>query len=362
MESAVQQHDRFEVLDGLRGIAAFAVLLLHISPIEAIDLVPHATLAVDFFFGLSGFVIAAAYEKRLAGPLGIGAFMRLRMIRLYPLICLGAVFGAIGYVKAYDLQTLLLLFITGIFLIPTPLGSEAEGRTLIAINPASWSLLSELLVNLLYAVIAPRLESRILVAVVIASAVALIITGSFFGGLDIGNLWGNGWAGIPRVLFSFFAGVTLLRLRRQGKLRHFTAPAPLIAISLILVMMVPHLGRFNLLYDTLIIMFFFPILLVVGSNTSPGKLAATCNLFGAVSYPAYILQSGITTHLRALPTHFHLTGWTATAFSLMIGLIFLIFSWLVLKKFDEPLRARLQAQGKLRANERPTLSYPPPPA
>lgn len=55
---------RFLVLDGLRGIAAAAVLWWHAGYGFAFPYYPrHGYLAVDFFFGLSGFVLAHAYAE-----------------------------------------------------------------------------------------------------------------------------------------------------------------------------------------------------------------------------------------------------------------------------------------------------------
>jgi peptidoglycan/LPS O-acetylase OafA/YrhL len=54
----------------LRGIAAIVVVIFHdLSPFDLDSLIPHAPLAVDFFFCLSGFVVAYAYEKRLLGTM-----------------------------------------------------------------------------------------------------------------------------------------------------------------------------------------------------------------------------------------------------------------------------------------------------
>lgn len=79
---------RFEVLDSWRGIAACMVALYHFpanSHIYSLGLLRHAFLFVDLFFVLSGFVIAANYQARLAADFGIGRFMWLRLGRLYPL-------------------------------------------------------------------------------------------------------------------------------------------------------------------------------------------------------------------------------------------------------------------------------------
>ena len=58
----------YPVLDGLRGIAALAVVLFHLAEIHAgspeARLINHGYLAVDFFFVLSGFVIGYAYDGR----------------------------------------------------------------------------------------------------------------------------------------------------------------------------------------------------------------------------------------------------------------------------------------------------------
>lgn len=59
---------RYEILDGLRGVAAMLVVAFHLfetyfhmSPDQSIN---HGYLAVDFFFVLSGFVIGYAYDDR----------------------------------------------------------------------------------------------------------------------------------------------------------------------------------------------------------------------------------------------------------------------------------------------------------
>ncbi len=78
---------RIEVFDAWRGIAALFVCLFHFPGIyhgSESGLVRHGYLFVDFFFVLSGFVIAQAYTRRLALDKGIGSFLRLRLARLYP--------------------------------------------------------------------------------------------------------------------------------------------------------------------------------------------------------------------------------------------------------------------------------------
>src|SRR6187551_2944695 len=93
-----KQH--FEILDGLRGIAALAVVVFHfmewIFTDSSKNFIGHGFLAVDFFFCLSGFVIGYAYGDRVE-RIGVLEFFKSRLIRLHPLIIFGTVLGLLGY-------------------------------------------------------------------------------------------------------------------------------------------------------------------------------------------------------------------------------------------------------------------------
>jgi peptidoglycan/LPS O-acetylase OafA/YrhL len=82
---------RIPCLDGLRGLAALAVVLFHFNifflPQARLPFVGRAYLAVDLFFMLSGFVMAHVYGRLLASNWRVHAplFARARFARLYPL-------------------------------------------------------------------------------------------------------------------------------------------------------------------------------------------------------------------------------------------------------------------------------------
>lgn len=88
---------RYEILDGLRGVAAVLVVAYHLfetyyhggtsQPIN------HGYLAVDFFFVLSGFVIGYAYDDRW-DRMSTWGFVKRRLIRLHPMVIFGSLFGA----------------------------------------------------------------------------------------------------------------------------------------------------------------------------------------------------------------------------------------------------------------------------
>src|SRR5688572_33021217 len=120
-----KQH--FQILDGLRGIAALAVVIFHfmewIFPDINNNFIGHGFLAVDFFFCLSGFVIGYAYDDRIK-KMGVIEFFKSRLIRLHPLIVLGAVLGLVAFVfdpfggpaEAYSAGRIFLIFLSSIFL------------------------------------------------------------------------------------------------------------------------------------------------------------------------------------------------------------------------------------------------------
>ncbi len=85
----LQTRPHFDMLDGLRGIAALAVVLFHFMEIVFTDysknFIGHGFLAVDFFFCLSGFVIGYAYDTRIE-KMGLRSFFTARLIRLHPFI------------------------------------------------------------------------------------------------------------------------------------------------------------------------------------------------------------------------------------------------------------------------------------
>lgn len=85
---SVTPHRRFEALDSLRGVCAILVVMFHMpvaSHWRDWGLVQHGYLFVDYFFVLSGFVIAHAYSQRLKTPRDAGRFMVRRLGRVWPL-------------------------------------------------------------------------------------------------------------------------------------------------------------------------------------------------------------------------------------------------------------------------------------
>ncbi len=342
---AVREH-KFAVLDGLRVVGALTVLFAHVSETSCPWLVPHAYLAVDFFFMLSGFVIASAYEDRLRGEMTLGAFMRLRFIRLYPLLILGVAIGVLGFSHAYHHEKLLLLALASLILLPTPYGALSDGQNVLPLNSPSWTLSWELVANFVFALIVRRLSNRLLALVIFGCAAGLISTAYLHGSLGVGFSWPNAWGGLPRAGFAFFTGVALYRIRKAGALRKIKSSMPVLCAVLLCLFAIPRGFTFWWLYDLGAVMLAFPLIIACGTNAVAGRMAFLCRMGKQLSYPIYILQGGIWTHIRGLPAHFHLHGAMALPILALAVAVYIGFTFVAFNFYDEPVRKWLSRHNK----------------
>ena len=345
---------RFDALDALRGVAAVAVLFLHVGEPW---IAPHGYLAVDFFFGLSGFVIASAYEEKLrSGTLSFISFTKLRVIRLYPMIILGSIIGAIAFYKVYGIYELWIDAFFGALLVPSPYAMSSEDLNAFPLNPPSWSLLAELLGNLIYAAALPLLGKRSPFALISISGLALIFLGYKYNGLDIGWKINEIHFGIPRFCFSFLIGVWLFRLRSKY-IKYFRSfPLQFIILILALTFIIPKFNNFNWVTDIIIVCLAFPLIIALGASAT-SRQSRLCRIIGELSYPTYVLQGGIVQHLRAISGHFGISGVKSLLLASVMIAMYLAFCWIILKVVDEPIRKRLLGNG-LRKQAAPAQTAP----
>src|SRR5271169_1090407 len=221
--------EHFEVLDGLRGSAAFLIVIFHLFNYSfgfhgPWALVKHAYLAVDFFFALSGFVVAYAYDDRWT-RMTILQFFRIRLIRLHPLVLIGATLGLLGYIfdpfsKAMN-QTaapmLLLEYVTSlVLLLSPPVGGRLHETQ--ALNGPAWSLMQEYLGNIAYALILRRMRTITLAIIFGLSGLLLIWTANTKGSLDGGWDYPEIWMAPLRLTVSFVMGLWLYRIHDRIRL------------------------------------------------------------------------------------------------------------------------------------------------
>ena len=358
----------YHLLDGLRGVAALMVIWYHVFEGYAfaggttIDTFNHGYLAVDFFFILSGFVIGYAYDDRWGKNFTMKDFIKRRLIRLHPMVIMGAVVGAITFYIQGSVQwdgthigisMVMLSLLCTIFFIPAMpgVGYEVRGNgEMFPLNGPCWSLFFEYIGNILYALFIRRLSNKALTIVVVLLGVALA-SFAIFDVSGYGNI-GVGWTldgvnfigGLLRMLFPFSMGMLLSRNFKPMKLRGAFWICTLVMIALFAV---PYLEGTesictNGIYEAFCIIIAFPILLWIGASgtTTDKKSTQICKFLGDISYPVYIIHYPFMylfyAWLWSKEPHITFSQSWPVALCVFFGSILL--AYLCLKLYDEPVR------------------------
>jgi peptidoglycan/LPS O-acetylase OafA/YrhL len=332
----------FYTIDGLRGIAALLVVCRHIVPLHGGTLTFQSSyLAVELFFLFSGFVIAHAYDKRFAAGMKFWEFVKVRLIRLYPLYFLGLAIAVltIPAARLMGLKTWPLepgVLIPNLFILPTLI--SFGGGLVFPFNNPSWTLFFELVGNYAYALMYKGLNNRRLAIVVLISAAFLTWTAFHFHSLDVGYNWRHFVGGFGRVFFSFFMGVAVYRFQDLKPCPIRISPWILmVAMTALLVQTVPR-GLDRELYDVICAVVVFPVFAYLATAVEPGPLGQKAFVLGgASSYALYLIHAPLGGALNVL---FLVYG--RPKGSLLLGLSFIavvaVLSVLVEKYYDGPVR------------------------
>ncbi len=358
----------FHALDGLRGAAAIAVLMAHAAALFRPVWVRSAYLAVDLFFVLSGFVLAHAYGARLRSGLSAAGFMRIRLIRVMPLYLLGTAIAiadalvqrGLGH-TAWGGAALLRSSLAALALVPLPPAPGTPDNFVFPLNVPAWSLLFEFLVNALYAVLAPTLTPRRVAALTGAALLALAITDWRMGSLAGGADWPTLWVGLPRVVFSFFAGVLTYHLAGYiGGRRRFNPWLFLPALMLLFYMPVPAGLRW--LFDLGCAGLLFPglILFAATAELRGQRQQAACSLLGGISFALYTIHVPMLNVAESLLSD-HDVGpaWRAPYTGALFLLVVIGSSIAADRLFDRPLQRWLRSHTGRQA-PRPVAPIAPP--
>jgi peptidoglycan/LPS O-acetylase OafA/YrhL len=347
---------QFHGLNGLRGIAAFAVLFLHGSQLLQLDYIPPAAgLAVDFFFLLSGFVLAYAYDARLHN---IGMtwwrFMALRSIRLYPMLFIGTVLGGIVLLLGHDFEALTFLLMTlgSLLLLPVGLATENPFDQCFPFNNPVWSLFFEFAVNGLYGSRFGKLGQKGLAGFVLFSGVGLIVATAVWDGpySDIGFQNTTSFLlGSARVCYPFWAGILIFRL---GQLRRLpSVPISCVGVLLLALLLLPFGDK---IYSLTLVLLVFPVLLAgaAAANCSHATIGL-CAALGELSYPLYLVHQPIFRAIKHVSAMLALNVSPWMVFAVGAGLSVLVAEALLFG-FDQPIRKllmRLLIRGVVRSDQ-----------
>ena len=374
---------RYEILDGLRGVAAIMVILFHCLetyiPVFGTQHINHGYLAVDFFFVLSGFVIGYAYDDRW-GKMSYWNFFKRRLIRLHPMVIAGTVVGAcffffaegenfplIGTVEPWKFD---LCFVMGLLMIPAGPSLDIRGwQEFNSFNGPNWSLTFEYIGNILYALVLRKLPAIVLAVLCVSS---IFMTMDMTLGWDVFGLFAEpkfdvigGWAitpdqlyiGFGRLLYPFLCGLLISRILPKHMTEKNPSGSPLgmrggfwwASLLLVILFSVPQIGGkagvADGLYQLFAIVVMFPIIVLIGagSKTTDAKSAKWCETLGNLSYPLYITHYPLMyVQMAWVATHRNSPVWHHLILNIGLFILSIGIAWALLKLYDEPVRAWLK--------------------
>lgn len=363
---------RFEILDGLRGVAALIVVAFHLfetySPGFVYQTLNHGYLAVDFFFLLSGYVIGYAYDDRW-GQMSRWDFFKRRLIRLHPLIIVGTLVGVIFFyfgdapifqsVMQTPWHKLILLAFFGSLMIPVPHAMDIRGwHEMYPLNGAAWSLYWEYIANLCYALFIRHFSKLGLAICAFVSALFTIdiaLDIDVFGLLEIRRwpqytvIGGFGlspdqlYIGLARLMYPFFAG---LLMSRMGIAVAIKGGFWWCSLFIAAVLVVPHIGGpekmwMDGIYNAVAVLLLFPVIVALGagSRVTDQRSLGICKFLGDISYPLYIthypliyMQMAWAAQHKDAPQSIHIIV------GISLFLLSIAVAYASLRIYDEPVR------------------------
>ena len=265
---------RLHGLDALRGVAALIVVLYHV---DLMGPWRNGALAVDFFFLLSGYVMARTYEPRMAS-MGVIDFMRRRHRRLIRPFLVGCVFGAVLLLANTSPAAVAGSFGLALLFLPSPF----LGRDVFGINTPGWSLFFELFANVIHAVLLYRLSNRALMFILVSFA-AVYANHVWFHGIYAGLFFERFPITLVRTLVPYISGILLFRTLKD-------TPMPLPGwLAILALPAVIYFADWNGA-KIFVILIGFPLIVSIGLNPVSKALVPVASAIGAMSYPLYAMH------------------------------------------------------------------------
>ena len=388
---------RYEILDGLRGVAALMVVLFHCFetyvPVFGTQHINHGYLAVDFFFLLSGVVIGYAYDDRWEKMTTWGFFKR-RLTRLHPMVIAGTLIGAAlfffagaAFPKTLTVEgwKFALCLVMGLLMIPCGKGLDIRGwGEFNSFNGPNWSLTFEYVGNILYAFVFRHLPKIALAVLCVCCAfftLDLTLGWDVFGLFPVKEFTNSagevvrfggpqytvigGWSltpqqlyiGFSRLLYPFLCGLLISRILPSHRTDANPSGSPIrlkggfwwCSVVMIILFSIPcvggHVGVPDGIYQAVCILVLFPLLVLAGAGSATTHKTSTrvCQFLGNLSYPLYITHYPLMyMQMGWVKAHSDAPVWMHLAVNAGVVFLSVVLAYGVFRMYDEPVRAWLK--------------------
>lgn len=300
----MKQKTYFTELESLRGIAAVLVCLYHARYWIALKNLPfilNFDLFVDFFFVLSGFVIALNFSKSIANISAYSDYLTKRFLRLYPLFFAASIpYFVTSVLKTYfnfhsfDTSN---YFKLNEFLAYISLTSKWGVVDKLIFNHPSWSISVEFFLYIISGILFMTSKNRTvnIIISVLLSLISLTVLMTYGNGM----LNTTGSLSIFRGILSFFIGVIIYYSFNTANTSRI-ANTPFIQNIYLFATLGLVSGAFILINTNPMIKFVFPliwagVIYLVISNRYPSWLINFLKIksivyIGTISYSIYLIH------------------------------------------------------------------------
>lgn len=328
---------RFLLLDALRGVAAGLVMCRHLWLVE--NYFFGINMAVDFFFVLSGFILAPKLLQQ--GAVSTKEFIRSRVLRFYPMLI--PVFLVLLITQKIPLISRLLPENHGIPLFDY-LGAflllQVFYAPLLTPDFPLWSLSAEMFAN----VLAANFRSKKSIKIFILSGAMIELIGLVISH-ELHLYWGltRYFVAIGRVMVGFNLGLILhekMQLKHNAfSVKRFFWIAILIALLFVLI----FITEFAVVFAPVAFFLLIQEVLHLDENRFSEKFKAVCSYLGRISFGIYvwhvvIASIGIPKFIISF-LGIHLFGVSLQLFSVILTIIAVITATEIsIRCFEIPIR------------------------
>lgn len=346
---------RHATIDGLRGLAALAVMTHHFTMRTGeFMLFGSAQIAVDLFFCIGGFVIAQAYQDKILAGMTLRQFFTRRVLRFYPCYAIGMTLGLLALLLKYqqgltdyDGFSLFKAALCNYFYIPyfahftVQFFDDKVQGVVFPLNGPAWSLFFSLVGSLFY-FFALRAKRWLPLALCAFALLGFIAATKIYGE-------SAGWSsstflgGFPRVIYTFFTGVLIYQARPSLYKWLPYLPPSLILTLIVAMLLVPSFPLHNY-YWFFCAAVMVPLLVACASVSmaqwSNPRAANLAHYLAGLSYPVYCVHvpvfSLISTLFVATP---YRTPVVFAGIIVCLGVAHLVYRFV-----EQPLMTRRIAQ------------------